>query len=879
MTRHPGFPRFFLLFALCCACSARAFPGENNPIANSKSTLTVDSCRFTVLTPSLIRLEWAADGRFEDRPSLVFINRNLPVPKFSTSFDGDRFILETDAVRLRYKLGSGKLSPENVEIAYTSADSRRTWNPGLKDTANLGGTIRTLDGVRGPIPLDPGLLSRDGWVFVDDSNSPLFDSNIIIPSTDKAWPWVVARPSGERQDWYFFGYGHNYKQALGDFVRVAGRTPMPPKYAFGAWWSRYWRYTDEEIRGLVHEFHRYDVPLDVYVIDMDWHLTFDLRWGKRVLDQAGQMLGWTGYTWDKVLFPDPPGLLGWLHKNNFQVTLNLHPASGVQPYEEMYPRMAKAMGVDPSAKQYIPFTITDKEFARNYFDIVLRPLERQGVDFWWIDWQQWDTTAVPGLNPTWWLNYTFYTDMERQNRGRPIILARWGGLGSHRHQIGFSGDVITDWSSLDFQTYFTSTAANVGFGYWSHDIGGHIPGTVSPELYTRWVQWGAFSPALRTHTTKNADAERRIWAYPPDYYQTMREAFMLRHQLLPYVYTSSHDSYVSGVSLCHPLYYECPEFDEAYSFRNQYFFGDAMMIAPVTTPLDSESLLARKTVWIPPGTWVEWYSGNRYVGPATVERTFSLDEIPFYVRAGSIIPMQSVNQDNQNASIDPLVLSIFPADSGSATVYEDDGNSSAYTGNESAHTPVNFRRRGNRTLSVDIGPTTGHFKGMSERRRYELRLVGTWSAKIVTVDDRALGAFDDNNNVGYRYDGNTLTTIVTLPPVEIGKKLHVEVEFSGAIDSPLLIGVPGILHRLTSTTAILNHLWPKDWSPDELIEAAQTGTRLTLAATNGKPLEDELSELRNLKDILPQIPEFLRSLDGDQQIVKRALSHVRSIIP
>ena len=184
--------------------------------------------------------------------------------------------------------------------------------------------------------------------------------------------------------------------------------------------------------------------------------------------------------------------------------------------------MARAMGIDPATKKYVPFDITNKKFAENYFNILHHPLEEQGIDFFWLDWQQEQNTRVTGVNPTWWLNYTHFSDMERRGK-RGMLFHRWGGLGNHRYQIGFSGDTIAVWDSLAFQPYFTATAANVGYGYWSHDIGGHMrvdlgakpaagipqdPGY--PELYTRWIQWGIFSPILRTHTTKDQQSERRI---------------------------------------------------------------------------------------------------------------------------------------------------------------------------------------------------------------------------------------------------------------------------------------------------------------------------------------------------------------------------------
>ena len=178
-----------------------------------------------------------------------------------------------------------------------------------------------------------------------------------------------------------------------------------------------------------------------------------------------------------------------------------------------------------------------------------------------------------GREPTLWLNYLHFTDQEREGK-RPLLFHRWGGLGNHRYQIGFSGDTISVWPSLAFQPWFTATAANVGYAYWSHDIGGHMPGVVDPELYTRWVEFGAFSPVLRTHTTKNPDSERRIWAYPEPYSSILRTTFQLRYQMEPYVYTEARRTYDTGVAFLHPLYYDWPEADEAYSSKGEYVFGE-----------------------------------------------------------------------------------------------------------------------------------------------------------------------------------------------------------------------------------------------------------------------------------------------------------------
>jgi alpha-glucosidase (family GH31 glycosyl hydrolase) len=414
---------------------------EYNPIADQKAVIVKDNVRFTVLTSGCIRLEWSQDSKFEDRASLTFVNRRTDVPNFTAEERDGLLEIKTDKLLLRYKLGSGKFTKDNLTIDVNTGDIKTLWHFGQADDKNLLGTARTLDqcngsfnlGQKKQIELCQGIVSRNGWTFVDDSNNPVFDNS--------DWPWVTARPAGQRQDIYFFGYGYDYKSAMRDFVSVAGRIALPPKFAFGIWWSKFWNYDDLQFRDLIEQFKRYDLGLDVLVIDMDWHITSKPEWydanGQRKNDQADQQAGWTGFTWNKNYFPNPQRFLQWTNENSIKTCLNLHPASGIQPHEEQYKKFAQLFGIDPNTKKYVPFDITDKKFAIEYLNVLLHPMEKMGIDFWWLDWQQWSTTKIEGVNPTFYLNYVHFSDMERENKNRPIIFHRWGGLGNHRYQIGF----------------------------------------------------------------------------------------------------------------------------------------------------------------------------------------------------------------------------------------------------------------------------------------------------------------------------------------------------------------------------------------------------------------------------------------------------------
>ena len=450
---------------------------------------------------------------------------------------------------------------------------------------------------------------------MDDSTRPLFDSDDFSfrQGENSPWPWVMQRPAGDRQDWYFFGYGHDYKQALGDYVLVAGRIPLPPRFAFGAWWSRYWAYTDQELDDLVRGFRENDVPLDVLVIDMDWHPTFGPSWRRRAcLDQSGHTHGLEWLQLEQAAVSRSRAFLKHIHEEGLKATLNMHPASGVQPWEDAYPAMAQAMGIDPATKTVCALRHHQQEIRHQLYGPAASSAGEAGYRFLVARLAAGrPTPKLPGVNPTWWLNYVHFTDQAREGK-RPLLFHRWGGLGNHRYQIGFSGDTISVWDSLAFQPWFTATAANVGYAYWSHDIGGHMPGVVEPELYTRWMQFGAFSPILRTHTTKNPDAERRIWAYPEPYSGIMRDVYHLRYALLPYIYTEARRTYDTGVAFLHPLYYDWPEANEAYTNKNEYVFGDRMIVSPVVAPGDKITGLASESVWLPRGRLDRMADGHAF---------------------------------------------------------------------------------------------------------------------------------------------------------------------------------------------------------------------------------------------------------------------------
>lgn len=660
------------------------------------ATITLAQARFTVLTERMMRMEYSPTGQFEDRPSQIFWFRHQPKPQFTVR-RGKNLEIITPHVHLKYRLDL-PFTPQNLTVKLLA--SGKIWKFGDSDQGNLKGTARTLDGVNGITPLEPGLVSRQGWVVVDDSRGLVFN----------AAGWLEPRQAPEGTcDLYFFGCGQDYAACLRDYCRVSGPTPLVPRFVLGNWWSRYWMYTQPELGSLVEEFKAHKVPLSVCIIDMDWHIT-----------QTGNACsGWTGYTWNKKLFPDPYGFIRWLHQQGLKTALNLHPAEGVHPHEQQYPAMAKALGVDIERQEPVKFDIEQPAFVKPYFEILHHPMEQNGVDFWWMDWQQGNPTELPGLNLLWWINHVHFYDLARHPQKRGMVFSRWGGLGNHRYPIGFSGDTMISWQSLSFQPYFTATAANVGYGWWSHDIGGHMDGIEDGELYTRWVQFGAFSPILRLHCTQNPFHERRPWGYDAAVEKAASHALRLRHALIPYLYSMAWRNHREGEVLVRPMYHLAPEHEQAYACPNQYAFGSELVVAPFISPRDADTRLSRAVAWLPAGDWFGFFDDTYYPGNAWQAIYGGLEDIPVFARAGALVPLGPLPEWGGVDNPAELTLHVFPGADNRLALFEDDGSSQAYLSGQYAITPLSQEWQDTRQV-VRIGAAEGMQTMPPARRTWKL---------------------------------------------------------------------------------------------------------------------------------------------------------------
>ena len=677
--------------------------------------ITVGKARFSVITENLIRMEWSENGVFCDDETLFAVNRRhngceVRIDRTDTSVE-----IRTEAIRLCYfDNGENGFSERNLYGEIFG----EPWHFGMKNKENLGGALATLDGVQSHIPTNDGLLSRSGWFTLDDS------ANAVI---ENGWLKKTLKKRGT--DLYLFGYGKDYKKALRTLFYVSGAPALPRKYMLGSWYSRWWAYTDDEILGIANEYDDNGFPLDIMVLDMDWH---HHDWTYRGTEECKKHraksgyghatnLGWTGYTWNHRLIRDPKALIGELHRRGIRVTLNDHPHDGVRSHEDTYTDFMNAMGLPPESGVDLEFDAGDRRYMDALFKTVHAKRESEGVDFWWVDWQQ--DHLKPFIKGTSlrhlpWLNRCYYLHSQKDGK-RGASFSRFGGFGDHKHPIFFSGDTKATWDCLAFEVEFTASSSNAGLFYWGHDTGGFF-GEPNAELYVRWTQFSGFSACLRAHSERNAKLDRRPWKWGDEACDAMRKIYRLRSRLMPYIYSLAYAGYDEGAPMISSMYLEYPDDENAYRHPQQYLFGKAFLCAPVTEPMKNGS--AMQKIWIPEGTYYHFFTNERFCAGDHIIAS-PLDEFPLLVRAGVPIPMQAYTSRMTKRSPEELTVRVYIGENGDFTLYEDDGISSQYENGAWLKTKLAYREK-NGFSTITFIPEGKGYDGMPTERSYLLELIG-----------------------------------------------------------------------------------------------------------------------------------------------------------
>ncbi len=745
---------------------AKILPSTNNIIKGNKY-------RITVLSELLVRLEYSETGVFEDRPTELVMNRKFPVIKFEKTEDNAYLTIKTAYFTLTYQKEMPFVGTKVAPDQYLRVDLNGTdkyWYFGHPEVRNFKGTTFSLDGADGKAKYGKGLYSTDGFVSLDDAHTLIFNED-----------GTLGKRSDKRIDTYLFMYRRDFGACLRDYFTLTGYPPLIPRYTLGVWWNRNTAYAAKDIEQLVYKFNKNRIPLAVLMLGDKWHR------------QNPKME--SGLSFDEKLFKKPKRLIDFLHTKYIRLAVKVNPMEGISKNEDYFLPFKNASGLEGDVK--LPFNVFNKNVLSAYLDYLIHPLMNFGVDFFWIDYDNVnDRTNLRALT-----HYHFNDFKQIKNR-RGVTFARNAGIAAHRYPIHYTGETLVSWKNLEMMPTYNSTASNLGLSWISNDIGGYTDGVEDGELYSRFVQFGCFSPILRLSADEGRYYKREPWVWDITTQSVVNQYLRLRHQLIPYLYSEAFRYSKTGLPVVQPLYYRYPEIYDEPLYRSEYYFGSALFVAPITTKKD---MLMDRTIlklFLPEGVWYDFTTGKRYAGGKRYTTFYKLEDYPVFAKAGTIIPMAILDERAINDTNPPkaMEVQIFPGQSNTYELYEDDGLSSLYESEYYIVSDIDYTYQKN-NYTVTIRPVAGKSGIIPAYRAYRIRFRNTREPEEVTIrigNEKVKGAesyVDDNDFV------------IEMPALSTLKQVTISVKGKNLeIDAKRLINddIESILNDLPIQTKIKN---------------------------------------------------------------------------
>ena len=704
----------------------------SNARSNDKLVFRGEKYRITVLSERLLRLEYNANGEFENRLTELVVNRNFPVFDFKVQEDSNYLVIETKYFKLQYMKNKNFIGPKyapdaNLRVELLNSD--KEWYFNHPESRNLYTMIGNLDKkekydankifnldnlktkVKELIVKEKGLYSLDGFASIDDSKS-------LIVLEDGS----LIKDDRNRIDTYLFMYNKDFDGCLKDYFTLTGYPPLIPRYALGIWWNRNKSYDFNDTKKLLMDFNKYKIPFSILLLSEMWHIK----------DNNNLKRFKSGYTFNKEFYNNPKEYVNYLHERGIRLGLNIDPSEGIHPHEANYNDLAKNMGI--TEKQIIPFNAFDQNFIANYFYYMIRPLNDNGVDFYWIDYYTEDRRTLSALN------YYHFNDYKQFNAQRGLIMSRPAEMAMHRYPIHYSGETEVSWNTLKSLPYFNSSSANIGLSWWSHDIGGFQEGIEDSELYLRYVQLGTYSPIFRFSSKYGHYYKREPWRWDVKTLNIVRDYCVLRHRLIPYLYTEAYKYSSNGIPLIRPLYYTNPSIYDEVDYKNEYYFGSELLVCPITVPKDNVMKRSIERIYIPEGTWYDFKTGKKFLGDKRYIIFYKDEDYPVFAKKGTIVPMADLDV-NINVTNSPKVMEIhvFPGESNIYDLYEDDGYSSLYEEGYFIKTRIEYNYLTN-NYTLIIRPIEGKSNIIPTYRDYRIRFRNTRQAENVK-------AYIENNEI------------------------------------------------------------------------------------------------------------------------------------
>lgn len=675
----------------------------SNALATPENVIKGKKYRFTVLTPRLIRMEYSEDGTFEDHLTTLVLNRKTAAVEYTKKEDKKYLEITTSYFRLTYEKNKPFYSGKFDTMKYLKVELLNTdkiWYYGHPEIRNYGSPNSSLDDNKGKLKLKKGLYSVDGFASIKDENDIILENGTVKPRENK------------NIDLYLFLYLKDFALCLKDYFLITGSPALIPRYALGNWWSKNEEYNDLSLKDLVDDFKNKEIPLSILLLDKKWHI-----------DEYKDKIYDSGFTWNKTLFSNPKKMIDYLHKSGIRLGLNINPVPGILPYEPSYDVLAHTL---EKQEDILVFNVMNDAVIENYFNFLIHPLDKMGVDFYWID----ETTKKERENAI--LDYYHTEDMKKDYQKRPMLLSRNVTSAPHRYPVLYSGKTIVSWDTLKMIPFHNALASNIGVSYWAHDIGGYYKGTEDNELYTRYVQLGVFSPILKFGADKGKYYKREPWKWSIKTYSIVKKYLQLRHQLIPYLYSEAYKYHQYGMPMVMPIYHKFPEMYDDVNYRNGYYFGTELFVSPIVTKKDYIMNRSIHKFFLPDGMWYDFVTGKKFPGGKNYISFFKEEDYPVFAKAGSIITLGKNQELNDTTPPKDMEIQIFPGRSNTYHLYEDDGVSELYQKDYYLLTEIDYNYMPN-NYTVIVRPIEGKKGIIPDNRNYKFVFRNTKKASDVLV--------------------------------------------------------------------------------------------------------------------------------------------------
>jgi len=670
---------------------------NTNSLKSKQASMVLgNKYRFTLLTERLIRLEYSETAEFNDKATQLAIFRDFDVPKFLVNQNEQYIEIKTDYFTLTYlKESNFKNKPKSLSILLNG--TANIWHYNHPEVRNYYGSSVSVE-VKNQQPINRGLYSLDGFVSFDDSESITFDEN-----------YNIAGKNIDEIDIYVFLYNRDFGFCIQDYLKLTGMPSLIPRYALGNWWCKDGFNTSQDVEKQVSDFYKNGVPLSIVMLNKEWR---------------ADIIG--GYSFNLKLFENPRYFINKMHSYGVKLGLNINPGDGITANDPNYSKAIEI--VEPNKKtSMIDFDPLNPKFLDAYFNIFIKSLENIGVDFFWNDYFD-----EKNLNYLWIINHYHYHFMENDKSKRGFLLSRNPLIASHRYSVLYSGETKVSWDNFRRLPFFSICASNIAVSWWSHDVGGYSGGVEEDDLYIRSVQLGVFSPILRFNSKNGKYYKKEPWKWDYKTKSIVSDYLRLRHKLIPYLYSEAYQYHKAGKIIFQPLYYLFPKIYDDALYRNEYFFGSQLFVAPI---INRREPLMNRTIhrfYLPEGIWYDYSTGKKFIGNKKYVSFFRDEDYPVFARQGAIIPFSNKSNINNTSNPTSLEIQIFPGKSNSFELYEDDGFSQLYKEGKYLKTLIEYNYMKS-NYTVIIRSLEGCHGIVPEVRNYKIRFKNTKKADEVST--------------------------------------------------------------------------------------------------------------------------------------------------